>query len=316
MMTTADMPQLSLPLVIFSADDPGGWESLWNWAVAVEQAGVDRVVVSDHVAFGERLDAYGDPTAGGKIGGTQPTGPDGHWLEPLSVLSYLAAITTRVRLGTNILIAALRRPVVLAKQLATLDVISQGRIDLGVGVGWQREEYEAAGLAFEQRGDLLDHTLRVCSALWRYRRCDYDDGLLSFARIHQMPKPIQGDGVPIWVSGALNKRVVARLAAYGSGWIPWGPAAADLATHIPLMKRALAEAGRDDADALQVVGELPVARAESGRVDLRLMRLGMERLVGSGVTDVRLGLLPSGNSAADEDDLRAVSAAFRASYRS
>ena len=83
-------------------------------------------------------------------------------------------MTERIRLGTNILIAALRRPVVLAKEPATLDVLSGGRLDLGVGVGWQREEYEAAGLAFEGRGRLLDHTLEVCRALWTQRVADYD----------------------------------------------------------------------------------------------------------------------------------------------
>ena len=77
------------------------------------------------------------------------------------------ASPTRVRLGTNILLAALRRPVVLAKTAATLDVLSGGRLDLGVGVGWQREEYEAAGLDFDGRGRLLDHTLEVCQTLWR-----------------------------------------------------------------------------------------------------------------------------------------------------
>src|SRR5207247_2385322 len=106
----------------------------------------------------------------GQEGGRQPTGPDGHWLEPLTVLSMVAAVTSRVRLATGILIAALRRPVVLAKTTATLDVLSGGRLDLGVGVGWQREEYEAAGLDFHDRGRLLDHTLAVCQTLWRGSR--------------------------------------------------------------------------------------------------------------------------------------------------
>jgi alkanesulfonate monooxygenase SsuD/methylene tetrahydromethanopterin reductase-like flavin-dependent oxidoreductase (luciferase family) len=127
------------------------------------------VLVSDHVVMGEHLDAYGDPARGGTVGGRQPTGPDGHWLDPLAVLAHLAAVTERVRLGTNILIAALRRPVVLAKQASTIDVLSGGRLDLGVGVGWQAEEYEAAGLDFGRRGRLLDHTLEVCRALWTDR---------------------------------------------------------------------------------------------------------------------------------------------------
>ena len=128
----------------------------------MDAAGVDRVVVADHLVFGENLDAYADPAIGGTAGGRQPTGPDGIWLEPLVFLTAVAATTTRIRLGTAILLAALRRPAVFAKQLATMDVLSGGRVDLGVGVGWQREEYEAVGLAFEERGRLLDHTLEVC----------------------------------------------------------------------------------------------------------------------------------------------------------
>ena len=123
-------------------------------------------MVSDHVVFGEDLGAYGDPAVGGTTGGRQPTGPDGEWLEPLTVLSFVAARTSQIRLGTNILLAALRRPVVLAKTLATLDVLSGGRVDLGVGVGWQREEYDAAGLDFDERGRLLDDTLETCRSLW------------------------------------------------------------------------------------------------------------------------------------------------------
>src|SRR5437764_2412685 len=200
-------PQLSIHIWTFSAEDPGGWGHVLDQAVAADQAGVDRVVVSDHVVFGEHLEAYGRPELGGAEGGRQPTGPDGHWLEPLTVLSVLCGMTSRIRLGTNILIAALRRPVVLAKTAATLDVLSGGRLDLGVGVGWQREEYEAAGLDFGARGRLLDHTLEVCQILWRDSPARIDSEGLSFHSIHQMPHPVQPGGVPIWVSGTLNKRV-------------------------------------------------------------------------------------------------------------
>jgi len=147
-------PQLSAALVTFAADAPDDWSAMREMARCYDRAGVDRLVVSDHVVFGEHLDEYGRPEVGGQRGGRQPTGPDGHWLEPLTTLSVLAGATERVRLGTGILIAALRRPVVLAKAAATLDVLSGGRLDLGVGVGWQREEYEAAGLAFADRGRL------------------------------------------------------------------------------------------------------------------------------------------------------------------
>ena len=165
-------PEISLYLRTYSDDPNQDWNATLAMARAMDAVGVDRVVVSDHLVFGENLDAYANPAIGGTAGGRQPTGPDGHWLEPLVFLTAVAATTTRIRLGTAVLLAALRRPAVLAKQLATLDVLSGGRVDLGVGVGWQREEYEAVGLAFEDRGRLLDHTLEVCQLLWTQQRAD------------------------------------------------------------------------------------------------------------------------------------------------
>ena len=127
-------PQLSVMLINFSASDPGNWKPLLDGARAADQAGIDRLAVSDHVVFGENLEAYGDARVGGIEGGKQPTGPDGMWLEPLTLLSVLAGVTTQTCLATGILQAALRRPAVLAKAVATLDVLSGGRLDLGVGV--------------------------------------------------------------------------------------------------------------------------------------------------------------------------------------
>ena len=102
-------PQLSIMLRTYAPEDPGTWQPVLDTARAADAAGVDRVLVSDHVVFGENMEAYGRPETGGVQGGKQPTGPDGHWLEPLTALSVLCGMTSRVRLGTNILIAALRR---------------------------------------------------------------------------------------------------------------------------------------------------------------------------------------------------------------
>src|SRR3954452_15842766 len=146
------VPQLSLGLINWTAAPPDNWRYIVERARAAEDAGIDRVVVSDHVVFGEDLEAYSQPELGGIVGGRQPTGPDGCLLEPLTSLAVLAGATTRVRLCTGVLLAALRRPAVLAKAAATLDVLSGGRLDLGVGVGWQREEDEAAGLDLGHRG--------------------------------------------------------------------------------------------------------------------------------------------------------------------
>ncbi|HET6965768.1 MAG TPA: TIGR03619 family F420-dependent LLM class oxidoreductase [Acidimicrobiales bacterium] len=303
-------PQLSTALTSFAAEDPGDWEPMLQQAQALDEAGFDRLVVSDHVVFGERLEEYARPEIGGQAGGKQPTGPDGHWLEPLTTLAVIAGRTSRIRLGTNILIAALRRPAVMAKSAATLDVLSGGRLDLGVGVGWQREEYEAAGLPFEGRGRLLDETLRVCRTLWTETTAAYDSPGLSFERIHMMPKPRQPGGVPIWVSGTVNGMVARRLAEFGSGWIPWGEAAADPVSGIRRMGELLSGLGRDIGD-VQVVGTLPVKKSADGGFDLPATMARVPEMRQAGISDFRVWLrVPTDRSQA-VDQLTPLVEAFR-----
>ncbi len=295
-----DRPKLTVYLRNFSDDPNPDWNATLETARAMDAAGVDRVVVSDHVVFGENLDAYADPAVGGTTGGRQPTGPDGQWLEPLILLTAIAATTTRIRLGTSVLLAALRRPAVLAKQLATMDVLSGGRIDLGVGIGWQREEYQAAGLPFERRGRLLDHTLEVCQALWTQRRGVYSSSELSFDGIHQMPKPMQPNGIPIWVSGTVNPAVAKRLSRFGMRWIPWGPAITDLQGAIPAMKRAIADTGADP-DGLRVQGSAVLVRGADRRIDVDASVAVVPRIVADGATDIRFsGSVPSDPGRAQE----------------
>jgi probable F420-dependent oxidoreductase len=307
-------PQLSIMLRTYAAEDPGTWKPVLDLARAADTAGVDRVLVSDHVVFGEHMEAYGRPESGGVEDGRQPTGPDGHWLEPLTTLSVLCGMTSRVRLGTNILIAALRRPVVLAKAAATLDVLSGGRLDLGVGIGWQREEYDAAGLDFGTRGRQLDAILEVCQTLWREPRAKVDLPGLAFEAIHMMPKPLQPGGVPIWVSGRINERVARRLARFGRGWIPWGEDADDLAASIPRMRDAVTAAG-GDGDAIQVAGVLPAVRREDRSIDLGATMERVPPLVEAGVTDFRAYLPVPSEYEAAVDHLRAIVDAFHEATR-
>ena len=283
-------PCLSMHLVNFAAEPPGDWRRLFDLAVAADRAGIGRLVVSDHVVYGERLDRYADPARGGMTGGRQPTGPDGAWLEPLTVLAMVGARTERVRLCPMVLLAALRRPIVLAKTAATIDVLTGGRLDLGVGVGWQQEEYEAAGLDFTARGRLLDHTLEVCRALWTQPRASISTEELSFKDIHQMPKPTAG-AVPVWVSGTVNERSMARLARYGSGWIPWGPDGRDIVSGIVAMRAAVEAQGRNPA-AIEVTGILPIERDADGNPQIGPSMAAVSDLVGAGVTDFRLGVQP------------------------
>lgn len=307
-------PRLCLHLRSFSQDDQGDWSNLIDLAKAADAAGIDKVLVSDHVVMGTNLDRYSDPSIGGIAGGVQPTDPDGHWLEPVTLLSVIAGATTNVRLGTNVLLAALRRPVVLAKSLSTLDVLSGGRVDLGVGVGWQKEEYDAAGLDFAERGHLLQRTLVTLQELWLTQSSTIEAGDRWVNDLHQMPKPLQEGGIPIWIGGRPTARVARRLARFGSGWIPWGDAAADVAKHIgPLWEKVAAEGG--DPSKLRVLGTVPLVKNKgsapsAGSVDMAASVSALAPLIDTGVTDFVLRIPGLANNDAPEA-LQAWSTAFR-----
>ncbi|HWC37041.1 MAG TPA: TIGR03619 family F420-dependent LLM class oxidoreductase [Acidimicrobiales bacterium] len=301
---------LVLRLRSYSPAPRHDWSALVDVAVAADQAGVDRVLVSDHVVLGEHLDQYGRREVGGMTGGRQPTGPDGHWLEPMTLLALLAGRTARVRLGTGILLAALRRPVVLAKAAATLDVLSGGRLDLGVGVGWQREEYDAAGLPFEDRGRLLDECLTVCQTLWRDSPAFNSSRTLSFGPVHSLPQPTRAEGVPIWVSGTLNPRVLERIVRFAAGWMPWGDEMADPAAAVPRLREAVAARGRDPLE-LRVLGHLRLRGDEGGRIDLARTMEPVARQVEAGITDFLLGGRVPDSPQESADVLPGVVEAFR-----
>jgi len=301
-MDTPARPALYVALSNFSASPAGDWQRLIDVATAADRVGIDGLVVSDHVVFGEHLEAYGRAETGGVDGGVQPTGPDGAWLEPMTFLSVLAGVTNDIRLSTNILLAALRRPVVLAKSAATLDVLSGGRLELGVGIGWQREEYDAAGLDFGTRGRLLDQTLEVCRALWRDEPASFSSDDVRFERIHCNPKPVHPNGVPILVSGRPKPRVLERLARHGTGWIPWGLSPEEAADAVPEVRQALRAAGRGD-EPLDVRVSLRVSRQ-----DPAAGFAAVPALAARGVTQFVVGA-----GAGTEDHLAKLRATFRES---
>jgi probable F420-dependent oxidoreductase len=261
-------PRLHVALDNFGGWLGGDWGRLLDLAVVADQAGVDTVVVVDHVVLGGDLSGY--PY------GPFPTAPDGPWLEPLTCLAAIAGRTTRVRLMTGVLIAPLRPPALLAKTAATLDVISGGRLDLGVGTGWLAKEYEAAGLDFAERGRLLDDLLDACAALWRGGPTDFESPRLRFADVYCEPRPAQEGGVPFWIGGDLHRRNLARLTRRASGWIP-SPTARreDIAAGIETLDAALVAAGRDPGEVRVRIG-LPLRPedpAPLGRLE-EVRRLG------------------------------------------
>ena len=263
--------QLSLGVPNFGAWPGPGLGPLLDLARAADDAGVDRLVVSDHVVLGRHLDAY--------RWGRFPTASDGPWLEPLTCLTAFAAVTTRVRLSTGILIAPLRPAALLAKSVATLDVLSGGRVDLGVGVGWQREEYDAAGLEFASRGDLLDETVAACRELWSDLPASYRGVHVAFEDVFCAPLPVQ-ERVPVWFSGTLTDRTVRRIADLGDGWIPiMGATADDI--------RAGAKRLREATDRrLDVQAPLVPVRRDDKTVDIDAMIGQAPELSAAGVTNI------------------------------
>jgi probable F420-dependent oxidoreductase len=233
------------------------------------------------------------------VWGKFPVPPNAPWFEPLTMLSAIASVTSRVRLATGILIAPLRPAAFLAKQVATLDQISNGRVDLGVGAGWQREEYEASGLPFEQRGQLLTDTLGAMKALWRDTPASFSSPTLTFENIYCEPKPLQQGGVPLWVAGTLNRRNFERVVNYGDGWIPiMGATIDDIDADVQRIRAAWADAGRD-ADALKVQAPLRIAMGDDGRPDLARSMESVPELVAAGVTDVNVALRAFARDTAD-----------------
>lgn len=276
--------RLTLGIPSFGPFFPAGrLHEVVDLARRAEAAGVDTVSVPDHVVMGEHTEAY-------------PWGPfpfpvDVPWLEPLTVLAAIAGATRRVRLATGILIAPLRPAIVLAKTAATLDVLSRGRLELGVGVGWQREEFDAAGLDFDARARRLDDTLAACRALWSGSPASFASETVRFERIWCEPRPVQEGGIPVWFSGTLHRRNLARIVRWGDGWIPIMTATpGDLAEGARRLRDAFADAGRDPAR-LRVRGSLPVAKGAGGRPDLRRTLEGAGDLGRAGATDVQLPLL-------------------------
>ncbi len=261
---------LSVGVPNFGGWAGGDWRRLLDIARAADDAGVDRIVVNDHVVMGEHTDAY--------VWGRFPTGPDAPWLEPLTVLTGMASVTSRLRLATGILIAPLRSAPVLAKTVATLDVLSDGRVDLGVGVGWQKEEYDACGLDFRTRGRRLDDTLAACRALWGGLPAE-PAGSLTTSDVYCAPLPTQSR-LPVWCAGNLTSKMLNRIDAYADGWIPlMGTTREQLSASTKLLH---SEIGRP----IDVQASLPVMRNEDGRPDPRATMFGGAEYIEAGATDL------------------------------
>ena len=244
-----------------------------------DQAGIDLVSITDHVVMGENTHEY-------------PYGPfpaplDFPWFEPLTVLAVLAGVTRRIRLSTSVVIAPLRPAVLLAKQLATLDVMSRGRVSVGLGVGWQKEEYLASGIPWEGRYTRFVEQLKVCRLLWSQAPAEFHGTTVDFEKIHAFPRPIQKDGIPIWLGLSPSDRNIERMAEYGDGWIPMEQNPAKLAPLIARIRAAVAARGRDPA-AFQVRVVPRFVFGAGGAPDLEATLAGVPALISAGANTVEL----------------------------
>ena len=239
---------LSENWTIVPSEDVAGLVAM---AVAAEDAGFDGVMVSEHIVLGRGADANGlppNPREYALPGNQHPSTP---WPSSLVVLSAVAGQTTRLRLIAGAIIAPLRHPLALAKDLATLDLLSRGRLVVQPTVGWHRAEYEALGVPFAERGDRLDEHLDVWRRAWAPGAGSFRGRHYSFDGAFAEPKPFRAGGPPLWFGGAsVHGRLLRRIVDFGSGLNPLGtPSPGDL----DLLARAMAEAGRDMSE-LELVG--------------------------------------------------------------
>lgn len=251
-------------------------------AEAVEQAGLDGVVVPEHVVMGPNTADY--------PWGDFPVPPAAPWLDALTVLTAMAARTGRIRLQTGIMIPAARPAPALAKQAATIDLLSDGRLDLGVGTGWQREELEACGVPFAERGQRLTDSLGACRALWAGGPSSFSSPTVSFDELWCHPLPATPGGPALLVAGSLTARTIDRVVRLGDGWIPiMGTTVDGLSDDVARLRDAWTEAGRDPGD-LRVRGSLRPVRDDAGRPDLDATLAGAAELADAGATEVTLSL--------------------------
>jgi probable F420-dependent oxidoreductase len=259
-------------------------------AKAADEVGIDQIVLAEHVVMGRNTEAY--PY------GEFAFAPEEPWADPLALLPAIAAVTSRVRLATGILITPLRTPASLAKSVATLDALSGGRVDLGVGVGWQREEYAVAGVPWEERWGRLDDGLRACRALWSDSPATFASPSVTFEEIWCEPRPAQ-ERLPLWLGAKATEANCARVADWGDGWMPLEARTGsdELIEGIARLRSAFATAGRSP-DELRVRAGMPFVRGDDG-FDFPATREAALRLADAGVTHFSVNLRRSIASAAD-----------------
>ena len=238
-------------------------------AQLAEEAGFESLWTVEHVVVPVGYESQYPYSRDGRMpGGEEVPIPD-----PLVWLTYVGAHTTRINLATGILILPQRNPVVLAKEVATFDVLTGGRAILGVGVGWLKEEFDVIGVPFDERGVRTDDSIEALRALWAPGQSSYSGRFSSFAPVHSLPKPVRPEGVPIVVGGH-SEAAARRAGRLGDGFFPARGDLDKLPGLLDVMRKAAVDAGRDpEAIEITTGGAMDVEGAK------RYADLGVDRLV-------------------------------------
>ena len=220
-------------------------EDLVCFAQQAEALGFYCLTVADHVIVPKNISVPYPYTVDGKYPGT------GYHLETLMTMGFLAGTTKRIRLITSVMILPYRNPIVTAKMLASLDVLSGGRVIVGAGVGWMKEEFETIRTEpFEERGKVTDEYIAAFRELWTSDNPSFSGKYCSFSNILFLPKPVQKPTIPIWIGGH-SKQAIRRAARLGDGWHPIGGVPTiplepeDIARDMSMLREYAAKAGRD-----------------------------------------------------------------------
>lgn len=218
-------------------------------ARAAEKAGFDFLSVSDHLVVPAKLESRYPYDAGGVFAAAE----HGHCFDQLATVAFLAGVTERLRLLTSVLVVPHRPAMLTAKILATIDVLSQGRLIVGAGAGWMREEFDLLGAQFEDRGRLTDEYLAAFRELWTKDNPSFSGTYVKFSDVLFYPKPIQKPHPPLWIGGE-SPAALRRTIKFADVWYPGNHSQtkpldtpAKIATAYADLKRACEAAGRDPA---------------------------------------------------------------------
>lgn len=211
-----------------------GPDEIARLATAIEEIGYDEIDIFDHVINGYPIE--------GRAPAPYPANMP--LLEALVTLGYIAAVTERVGLGTEVLVLPQRQPVLAAKQFSTIDTLSGGRLRVGVGVGWQESEYDALGMDFHTRGKAMDEAIALMQACWRDETIEFEGDHFQAESMAMEPKPPQGGGIPLWIGGG-SPAALRRAGRVGDGWMASGLLGEAAATAISTVKEEAERAGRD-----------------------------------------------------------------------